>query len=127
MVMSIMSQTDLPLSFWDYALETDAFTLNRVPTKSVERTLYEIWTGKHSRLSFLKVWECEAYVKRLMSHKLTSKSGKYFFVGYLRETKVYYFYNKAEDKVFVVHNGVFMEKEFLSKKFSGSKVELEEI
>jgi hypothetical protein len=55
MVRSMMRQTDLPLSFWGYALETTAFTLNRVSTKSVERTPYEIWTEKHSRLSFLKV------------------------------------------------------------------------
>jgi hypothetical protein len=37
------------------------------------------------------------------------------------------FYNKAEDKVFVARNGVFMEKEFLSKGVSGSNVQLEEI
>jgi transposase InsO family protein len=55
MVRSMMSQTNLPLSFWGYALETIAFVLNRVPTKSVERTTYEIWTKKHLRLSFLKV------------------------------------------------------------------------
>jgi hypothetical protein len=48
-------------------------------------------------------------------------------VGYPRETKGYYFYNKAEGKVFVARNGVFLEKEFLSKGFSGSKVQLEEI
>ena len=89
MVRSMMSQADLPLSFWGYALETAAFTLNRVPTKSVEKTPYEIWTGKRPGLSFLKVWGCEAYVKRLMSDK-------YFFVGYPRETKGYYFYNKAD-------------------------------
>jgi hypothetical protein len=41
-VMSMMSQTNLPLSFWGYALETAVFTLNRVPTKSVQRTQYEI-------------------------------------------------------------------------------------
>ena len=35
MVRSMMS-TDLPLSFWGYALETAAFTLNRAPSKSVE-------------------------------------------------------------------------------------------
>jgi hypothetical protein len=29
--------------------------------------------------------------------------------------------------VFVTHNGVFMEKEFLSKGVSGSKVQLKEI
>jgi transposase InsO family protein len=38
MVRLMMSQTDLPLSFWGYALETITFTLNRAPTKSVERT-----------------------------------------------------------------------------------------
>jgi hypothetical protein len=57
MVRSMMSQTDLPLSFWGYALETVAFTLNRVPTMSVERTPYEIWTGKCPGLCFLKIWD----------------------------------------------------------------------
>jgi hypothetical protein len=78
-------------------------------------------------MSFLKVWGCEAYVKYLMLDKLTLKSDKCFFVGYLRETKGYYFYNKAEGKVFIARNGVFMGKEFLSKGISGSKVQLEEI
>jgi hypothetical protein len=66
MVRSMMRQADLPLSFWGYALETAAFTMNRVPSKSVEKTPYEIWTGKRPELSFLKVWGCKAYVKRLM-------------------------------------------------------------
>jgi hypothetical protein len=47
--------------------------------------------------------------------------------GYQRETKGYYFYNKSEGKVFVARNAVFIEKEFLSKGVSGSKVQLEEI
>jgi hypothetical protein len=50
-----------------------------------------------------------------MSDKLTPKSDKCFFAGYPRETKGYYFYNKAEGKVFVARNGVLLEKEFLSK------------
>ncbi|GJW86853.1 zinc finger, CCHC-type containing protein [Tanacetum coccineum] len=37
-----MSQTTLPKSFWDYALETAARILNMVPTKKVEKTPYEI-------------------------------------------------------------------------------------
>ena len=32
-VQSMMSLTDLPLSFWSYALETAAFMLNRAPSK----------------------------------------------------------------------------------------------
>ena len=55
MVRSMMSITDLPLSFWGYALETATFTLNRAPSKSVETTPYELWFGKKPKLSFLKV------------------------------------------------------------------------
>ena len=55
MVRSMMSPTDLPFTFWGYALETVAFTLNRVPSKAVEKTPYEMWTGKRPSLSFLKI------------------------------------------------------------------------
>ena len=55
MARSMMSLTDLPLSFWGYALEIAAFTLNRAPSKSVETTPYELWFGKKPKLSFLKV------------------------------------------------------------------------
>ena len=40
-VQSMMSLIGLPLSFWGYALETAAFTLNRVPSKSIETTV--VW------------------------------------------------------------------------------------
>ncbi|KAK8506959.1 hypothetical protein V6N12_009270 [Hibiscus sabdariffa] len=46
MVRSMMSHIDLPASFWGYALETAAFTLNCVPSKSVQKTPHEMWTGK---------------------------------------------------------------------------------
>src|SRR3954447_17225674 len=73
MVRSIMSLTDLPLSFLGYALETAAFTLNRAPSKSVETTPHELWFGKKPKLSFLKVWGCDAYVKKLQLEKLEPK------------------------------------------------------
>ena len=122
-----MSQSDLPISFWGYALETVAFLLNRVPSKAVEKTPYEIWNGKTPSLSFLKIWGCEAYVKRQISYKLASKSDKCLFVGYPKETKGYYFYNASENKMFVARNGVFLEREHVSKRTTGSKVQLEEI
>ena len=65
MMRSMMSLTDLPLSFWGYALETATFTLNRAPYKSIEMTPYELWVGKKPKLSFLKVWSCDAYMKKV--------------------------------------------------------------
>jgi hypothetical protein len=61
-VRSMMSLSDLSISFWGYALETVAFILNRTPSKSVKTTPYELWHGKKPTLSFLKIWGCEAYV-----------------------------------------------------------------
>ncbi|GJZ18417.1 zinc finger, CCHC-type containing protein [Tanacetum coccineum] len=63
MVRSMMNLTTLPKSFWGYALESAARILNMVPTKKVERTPYEIWHGKAPKLSYLRVWGCEALVK----------------------------------------------------------------
>ena len=77
-----MSLTNLPLLFWGYALETTTFTLNRAPSKSVEMTPYELWFGKKPKLSFLKVWGCDSYVKKLKPDKLEPKSEKCVFIGY---------------------------------------------
>src|SRR4051795_152072 len=127
MVRSMMSLTDLPLSFWGYALETAAFTLNRAPSKSVETTPYELWFGKKPRLSFLKVWGCEAYVKKLQPDKLEPKAKKCVFIGYPKETIGHTFYHRSEGKIFVAKNGSFLEKEFLSKEVTRRKVELDEV
>ena len=78
-----MSLIDLPLSFWSYALETTAFTLKRAPSKSVETTP---WFSKKPKLSFLKVWDCDAYVKKLPPDKLEPELEKCVFIGYPKVT-----------------------------------------
>ncbi|GJX82105.1 retrotransposon protein, putative, ty1-copia subclass [Tanacetum coccineum] len=100
MVRSMMNLTTLPLSFWDYALESATRILNMVPTKKVDKTPYELWYGKVPNLSYLKVWGCEALVKRDTPDKLEQRSVKY-----------------AE----------FFEKRLISQEISGRAVDLEEI
>ncbi|KAK8636287.1 hypothetical protein V6N13_004991 [Hibiscus sabdariffa] len=110
-----------------HALETAASTLNCVPSKSVQKTPHEMWTGKRPSMSFMKIWGCKAYVKHQMSTKLEPKSHKCTFVGYPKETKGYYFYNHKENKVFVARTRVFLEKDFLSSKEDRRNIELEEV
>ena len=97
----MMYLTDLPLSFWGYALETAAFTLNRAPSKSVETTPYELWFSKKTKLSFLKVWGCDAYVKTFQHDKLEPKSEKCVFIEYPNEIVGYTFYHRSEGKLFI--------------------------
>ena len=67
MARSMMSLTDLTLSFWGYALETTAFTLNRAPSKSIETTPYEPWFGKKPKLSFLKILGLRCLCEKISS------------------------------------------------------------
>ena len=93
----------------------------------METTPYEVWHGAKPKLSFLKVWGCEAYVKKLQPDKLEPKSEKVIFVGYPRETIGYTFYHQAEGKTFVAKAGTFLEKQFIAKGVSGRKIDLDEI
>ncbi|GJU97484.1 retrotransposon protein, putative, ty1-copia subclass [Tanacetum coccineum] len=128
MVRSMMSQTTLPKSFWDYALESAARILNMVPTKKVEKTPYEVWHEQAPKLSYLKVWGCEALVKRdilTKPDKLEPKAFKCIFVGYPKETMGYSFYYPPENKVFVARNAKFFENEVIDHEASGSLEDLE--
>ena len=86
-----------------------------------------MWFSKKPKLSFLKVWGCDAYVKKFQPDKLEPKSEKCIFIGYPKETVGYTFYHKSEGKIFVAKNGSFLEKKFLSKEVSGRNVELDEV
>ena len=105
----------------------NVYLLNRVPSKSVEATQYEIWYGKKPILSYLRIWGYPAYVKRIESDKLRARSDKCLFVGYPKETRGYYFYNPMEQKVFVSRHATFLEKEFLQTESSESKIEFKEV
>ncbi|GJS95181.1 retrotransposon protein, putative, ty1-copia subclass [Tanacetum coccineum] len=94
----------------DYALETTTCILNMVPTKRVDKTPYELWYGKVPNLSYLKVWGCEALVKRDMANKLQQRYVKCIFIGYSKETLGYYFYFPPKNKI-VVASEIPMEVE----------------
>ena len=42
------------------ALKTACHILNKVPSKSVLKAPYEIWTGRKPTLNYLHIWGCPA-------------------------------------------------------------------
>ncbi|GJU38427.1 retrotransposon protein, putative, ty1-copia subclass [Tanacetum coccineum] len=127
MVRYMMNLTTLPLSFWDYALESATRILNMVPTKKVDKTPYELWYEKVANLSYLMVWGYEALVKRDTLDKLQQRSVKCIFIGYLKETMGYYFYFPPENKIIVARYAEFFEKNLITQEVSGRDMDLEEI
>ena len=55
MVWSMLSYSSLPMELWMEALKTAAHILNRVPSKSVLKTPFELWNGRKPSLNYLKV------------------------------------------------------------------------
>ena len=53
-VQSMMSLTNLPLSFWAYALEIATFTLNREPSNPMRRQLMNYGLARNLSCRFLK-------------------------------------------------------------------------
>ena len=92
MVRSMMSFTDLLLFFWGHTLLTVIHLLNRIPSKSIPTTPYEIWFGKKLSQGYLKTWGYLAYVKRQMVDKLEDRSIIAHFIEYPKKFMGYYFY-----------------------------------
>ncbi|GJU72670.1 hypothetical protein Tco_1264075 [Tanacetum coccineum] len=111
----------------DYALESATCILNMVPTKKVDKTPYELWYGKVPNLSYLKVWGCEALMKRDTPDKLQQRSVKCIFIGYPKETMGYYFYFLPKNKIVVAMYAEFFKKNLITQEVSGRAMDLEEI
>ena len=127
MVRSMLSYSDLPFSFWGYALETANYTLNLVPSKSVPLTPSELWTGRKPSLRHIRVWGCPAHVLKGKTDKLESRTEVCIFIGYPKGTKGGLFYCPKEQKVIVSTNAKFLEKDYLMNHVPRSKLLLQEL
>ena len=131
MVRSMMSQANLPISFWGDALLTATYVLNRVPSKSVTATPYELWTGRKPNLEYLHPWGCMAFIHD-PSHKhgkLGPRGRKCIFIRYCEFSKGHVFI--GEDLTGTVteiesRDSTFLENEFPSKREVSSDLTLYE-
>ena len=53
-----LSNSNLPKSLWAEALKTVVYILNRVPTKTVPKTPFELFKGWKPSLKHMRVWGC---------------------------------------------------------------------
>ena len=112
-----MAQANLPISFWGDALLTAAYVLNRVPSKSVPSTPYELWNSNKPDLGNLNPWGCVAYIHNNNHQygKLGPKGKTCIFIRYSETSKGFVFINeKADGSVTELESRdvVFLEEDF---------------
>jgi len=112
MVKSMLSNSSLPVSLWMYALKTVMYLLNRVPSKAVQKTPFELWIGRKPSLRHLHVWDCQAEIRIYNPHekKLDARIINGYFIGYPEKSKGYRFYCPTHSTQIVeIRNAWFIE------------------
>ncbi|KAL3508850.1 hypothetical protein ACH5RR_028251 [Cinchona calisaya] len=112
-VRSMIHSKNMPKSFWAEAVSCAIYVLNGCPTIcNYGQTPYEIWIGKKSHISHLKIFGCLAYahVPDVLKKKLDDKAKKiFFFFWYSHETKGYKLFNPDTGKVIISRDITFDE------------------
>ena len=109
---ALMSEKNVPHTYWAEAVSTTVYIMNRTPTAAVhDVTPEEKFTGVKPDLSHLKVFGCIAYVHvpDELCTKLDPKVEKCVFIGYSLEQKGYRCYNPLTHKLRVSRDVVFDE------------------
>jgi hypothetical protein len=116
MVRNMLSYSTLLISLWMEALKTAVHILNRVPSKSVPKTPYEMWTDRKLTLNYLHMWGCSVEAKLFNQSigKLDPKTVSCYFIGYPDKSKRFHFYClNRYIKIVKTRHAVFLEDEVI--------------
>jgi hypothetical protein len=118
MACSMLAAKHLSNEYWDEAIVTAVYIMNKCLTKSVKNKVsQEAWTCMKNNVVHLKVFGCVAYahVPNELRKNLHNKRNKFIFVGYYEDTKAYKLYDRIERKVIIIHGVKFLETEAWDK------------
>jgi len=129
MVRSILSNSQLPLFLWSEALKTAMYILNRVPSKVVPKTLFELWNEWKPSLNHLRIWGCPAEVGICNPNlkKLDPRTISGHFIRYVVHSKEFRFYCSSHSTRIVESiNTKFLEDSEYNGSAYPQKIELKE-
>jgi transposase InsO family protein len=111
MVRSMISHTSLSLNLRGEALKTATYILNRVPTKTTNKTPYELWTGQKPSLQYFRIWGCpaETWPYKPQEKKFDERTVSCYFIGYAERFRGYKFYDPTNIIIFEINTVKFFE------------------
>jgi hypothetical protein len=111
----MMADFKIPYNFWAEAINTACHATNRLYLRKIlNKTPYEIITGKKPNIKYFRVFRCKCFIlkKGARLSKFESKTNEGIFVGYASNSHAYRVYNKSSGLVeessnveFDEHNG----------------------
>lgn len=127
MAVCMLADADMEKLYWEEAIMTATYLQNKIPSRVVSKTPYELWTNHKPNISHLKVFGCEAYVQipAAKRFKLDQKSVKLTFVGYSEKHKGYRFVDRSTNYVTINRDARFIELGDGSDQSSREKVPID--
>lgn len=113
-----MSYSSVPKSMWGEALKTTLYILNRVSSKLVILTLFELWNVRKPSLRHLYIWGCPAVIRVFnpQEKKLDLRNISRYFISYPEKSKGSRFYCLNHSTRIVEFSNVrFLENGEISK------------
>ena len=130
MVRSMLSNSSLHVSLWMYVLKTIMYLLNRVPSKVVQKTPFELWIGRKPSLRHLHVWGCQAEIRiyNPQEKKFDATTINGYFIGYPVKSKWYIFYcSTHRTRIVETGNVRFIENGETSGSEASQNVKIKEV
>ena len=105
------------------------YLLNKLPSKAVSKTPFELWTRRKPSLRHLHVWGCPVEVRfyNPLEKKLDSRTISGYFIGYPKKSKGYRFYCPNHSlRIVETGNAKFIESGEVSRSAERQNVEIKE-
>ena len=111
---AMLYHAGLPIYFWEYAVTTAVYILNRSLSTNKTQTPEEIWSGNKPYIKHLRVFGCDAYmhIPDKERKKLDSKSKLCIFIGYSIQQQGYILYDIINKTLHVTRDVTFDETSF---------------
>ena len=117
-VRCMLSNANLPKSFWAEAASFACYLVNRSPSIAMDKkTPQEVWYGTPSNYSDLKIFGCPAYA-HVDNGKLEPRSMKCVFLGYKSGVKGYKLWCLETKKLIISRDVIFDETPMIRESAS---------
>ena len=128
--MSLIRHSSVPHQFWDEAVCTTVYLINRLPTSILQnRSPYHLVYNQEPTYSLLKSFGCTCYpcLRSYATSKLDSRSEKWVFLGYNALHLGYRCLSLTSGKLYINFDVIFQEHDYpykLSSLISNSNTSL---
>ncbi|UYV77486.1 hypothetical protein LAZ67_15001230 [Cordylochernes scorpioides] len=110
MAKTMLNESGLDFKYWGEAILTANYLQNRLPTRKLTKTPYELWNSITPNLNHLRIFGSKAYVyntRRINKFEQNALEG--IFVGYSQRSKAYRILFPQTNKITISRNVVFIE------------------